>query len=98
MRNPSENKRLKNMDLDNTEQNCELCHIHDEVKIYNDSVCCVIICPVRKQPMIVLNRHAAEPTHDERLHMIKVKERLYPDKQFQGYMTHIVEHYHSRII
>ncbi len=86
------------------EPNCSLCQKEPLAEQpYHDEVCWVTFCPnlncpQRGSSMIVLNAHRPEPTLAEREHIKQVKDRLYPNLNFRGYMTSMPQHWHDHLM
>ena len=81
------------------DENCSLCR-KDRLREqpYSDDICWVTVCPLHNQPMLVLNAHRAEPTLREWEHIKGVKEKLYPNLRFRGYMASMPGHWHQHLI
>lgn len=79
--------------------NCSLCR-KDPIREqpYHDEVCWITVCPLHNQPMIILNDHRPELTAEEREHIRQVKDRLYPDLKFRGYMASMPQHWHEHLV
>lgn len=78
---------------------CSLCR-KDPIREqpYQDEVCWTTVCPLHQNPMIVLNRHASQPTEEEWEHIKMVQERLFPNLRFRGYMTSMPQHWHDHLV
>lgn len=79
---------------------CDLCRAeHITEWIYEDKICWVAYCSFhRDTPMVVLRRHSPQPTEAEMEHIRKVKEKLFPDRRFRGYMKNNKVHWHDHLI
>lgn len=78
---------------------CSLCQ-KDKLapQPYADDVCWETVCLRHQQPMLVLNRHAYEPTSEEMAHIEEVRKERHPDKQFRGYMQSTPQHWHDHLV
>jgi len=79
--------------------NCSLCR-KDPIREqpYRDEICWVTICPLHNQPMIVLNAHRPAPTPGEWEHIKGVKDKLFPNLKFRGYMQSMPQHFHDHLV
>lgn len=78
---------------------CDLCQKeHRREWLWEDEICWITYCSTHGQPMIVLNRHAPQPTQEEMRHIIEIKEKLFPNLRFRGYMASNPEHWHEHLI
>lgn len=81
------------------DQDCSLCRKEPLAEqLYHDEVCWVTSCPLHGNPMIVLNAHRPEPTPEEWEHIKQVKDRLYPNLRFRGYMQSYPQHWHDHLV
>jgi len=81
------------------DSSCSLCR-KDPIaeQTYYDEICWITRCPLHNQPMIVLNRHAPQPTEEEWEHIKTIKDRLYQNLRFRGYMQSMPEHWHDHLV
>jgi len=63
---------------------------------YTDDTCLVIDKP-SGDPMVVLRRHAVEPTDEELQHMHDVVRDVFGEHEFTVLMNHVTEHFHAHI-
>jgi len=79
---------------------CPLCEAKKITPwLYSDSVCFICRCSVHQdQWMVVLRRHALEPTKEELRHIDAVVNHLLPEKRYRGSMTDYPQHWHQHII
>ena len=83
-------------------ENCELCEAARMTPwFHEDDVCWVAECEVCYVPMVVWNRHGAEPPAEQVEHMLAQLERV-ATEQFKGeeftvdrIMRQIPDHFHA---
>ncbi len=83
---------------------CLLCKLifENDIKtelLYKDKFCTITYCSThRSQPMVVLNRHSAQPNKKELEHIKKICKEKFPNKKFRGRMQSIPDHFHEHLI
>ena len=81
---------------------CPLCGIYERREIvtklyWEDKTCIVVDCRTCQVPMLVLKRHVAVPTHEERLHMVTLADKLFPRCYKRFTMRKIKDHFHFHV-
>jgi len=77
---------------------CDLCdlvnHKTQTPVIFEDHICVLVNCRSCHVPMTVLKRHTGYPTEEERVHMVKKTQGLFPNRVLDFQMRSLPEHYH----
>jgi len=82
---------------------CALCRIYGSEReistklYYEDKTCIVVDCKTCHTPMFVLKRHATVPTHEDRLHMVTLADKLFPKSYKRFTMRLIKDHFHFHV-